>query len=71
MRGVSLPRYFCCLIASKFAPEDVIAWCQDEWRAATLERAIGAVSVLEWCTSTKENKCELVILEGFALPAAA
>src|SRR6476659_4183997 len=29
-----LARYFCCLITSKFAPEDVIAWCQDEWRAA-------------------------------------
>ena len=27
-----LARYFCCL-TSKFAPEDVIAWCQDEWRA--------------------------------------
>ena len=44
MREVSLPRYFCCLITSKFAPEDVIAWCQDEWRAAALERAVRAKS---------------------------
>jgi hypothetical protein len=29
-----LARYFCCLITSKFAPEDVIAWCQDEARAS-------------------------------------
>jgi hypothetical protein len=39
-----LARYFCCLITSKFAPEDVIAWCQDEWRAAALERAVRAMS---------------------------
>jgi len=38
-----LARYFCCLITSKFAPEDVIAWCQDEWRAAALERAVRAM----------------------------
>jgi hypothetical protein len=38
-----LARYFCCLITSKFAPEDVIAWCQDEWRAAALERAVRAI----------------------------
>src|SRR5215831_14364663 len=31
-----LARYFCCLITSKFAPEDVIAWCQDEWRASAV-----------------------------------
>jgi hypothetical protein len=29
-----LAGYFCCLITSKFAPENVIAWCQDEWHAA-------------------------------------
>ena len=39
-----LARYFCCLIRSKFAPEDVIAWCQDEWHAAALERAVRAMS---------------------------
>jgi hypothetical protein len=48
-----LARYFCCLITSKFAPEDVMAWCQDEWHAAALERAVRAMSVLEWCTSRK------------------
>jgi hypothetical protein len=53
MRGVSLLGYFCCLITSKFAPEDVMAWCQDEWHAAALERAVRAMSVLEWCTSRK------------------
>jgi hypothetical protein len=35
--------HFCCLITSKFAPENVIAWCQDEWHAAALERAVRAV----------------------------
>ena len=40
-----LARYFCFLITSKFAPEDVIDWCQDEWRAA-LERAVRAKSAL-------------------------
>jgi len=38
-----LARYFCCLITSKFAPEDVIAWCQAERRAAALERAVRAM----------------------------
>jgi len=39
-----LARYFCGLITSKFAPEDVIAWYQDEWNAAALERAVRAMS---------------------------
>ena len=37
--------YFCCLITSKFAPEDVIAWCQDEWRAAALQGVLAGEGV--------------------------
>src|SRR6476659_6932048 len=50
-----LARYFCCLITSKFAPEDVIACCQDEWRAAALERAVRAISAFtpSWARISK------------------
>jgi hypothetical protein len=32
-------------VSASLAPEDVIAWCQDEWRAAALERAVRAMSL--------------------------